>query len=719
MVFKIIQRQMLSGPRKGVGNAHAGTPIVTSRYPAIFAALLVAALMIRVLYPSSFLDGRGAFFESGDAAQHVTGWLFYVRDAWHFPLLHTFLLNHPHGTSIAFTDSIPLAALLVKPFASWLPEQFHYIGWWHAVAYLMQALGAVALIRALGVRHLPGAIAAASMSVMWPTLYWRTSHTSLMTHGLILFALALYFSGSRASHSTARTGLLQIAVSVAALLIHPYLFAMCYPIFIAYLVDQGLNGKGWKTQGGLFVLSLVTVAAVSAALGYFSQGNTVTAGFGQYSLDLAAPFCGGTLTPCPFNRAQLNGESFTYFGAGALTIILVGIAVRARSFISAIRRYPALIVLMALFLLYAISPTVRWGAQVAVPELYRIPASLEVLTGTFRVSARFFWPVAYLIIFGAMAAVFRSYPLLATAVMIVALPLQWIDTSDMRSNVRSLVSAPAGDDLSKWDVLLKGVRSIHLYPAYSCGAASDHDYVFAQRIAARYHKPLDTGHVARLKEDCEANDREFDGALAADALYLLPVRQLESLRLNLPAGFRKAASLGECAETAHFIACRPGTDSAYWSGKQIVTRPISGLPYGSAHWEGAQLPGITGQVSGNHRLANATDAPGFLTFGPYARLAPGAYQFKLVYDSAEASTAEVGWWDLVLMDDNAKSIPVIRDELPGSAGMEKEISGNFNVEGTAHKVEIRTYSNGGHALRVHRLTITRQSPNSPNIRINE
>lgn len=680
-------------------------------------ALFIAALMIWVIYPPSFLNGRGAFFESGDAAQHVTGWLLYAQDAWHFPLLHTTLLNHPHGTSIAFTDSIPLAALLFKPFAAWLPAQFHYIGLWHAVAYLLQALGAVALIRALGVRHLSGAVAAAAMSVMWPTLYSRIGHTSLTTHGLILFALAFYFSGRKTSHNTTRFGALQIVVSVAALLIHPYLFAMCYPIFIAYLVDQGLSGKGWKDQGKLFVLSLVMVAIVAAVLGYFSHGNTVTSGFGQYALNLAAPFCGGVLIACPADGTQFFNESFTYFGAGALTIILAGIVVRAGSTIAVIKRYPALIVLMVLFLLYAVSPTVRWGSHIAVADLYTIPASLDMLTGTFRVSARFFWPVAYLVFFGALAAICRTSPLLATAVLIPALPLQWMDTESLRSTVRSHVSAPANDDLSEWNALLKDASAIRLYPAYTCGDAPDRDYVLAQRLAARYKKTLDTGHIARLKVDCDANDREFDRPFATGALYLLPVKQLNTLQKNLPAGFHEAARLGECAETEHFIVCRPGSDAAYWLDKNMATRPISSLPHTTAQWDGAQLPGNIGRVMGSHRLANASDAPGFLTFGPYAKASPGAYQFKLVYDSAQASEIEAGRWDVVLMDDNAKLTPVAQGVLSGTAGTEKEIAGDFNIEGPARKVEVRTYFNGRHDLRVHRLTITRQSLGSPNTKI--
>ena len=50
--------------------------------PAFVAYVLAASLsLIYVfnLYPLSFLAGKGYFFEEGDAAQHVTGWLFMLR----------------------------------------------------------------------------------------------------------------------------------------------------------------------------------------------------------------------------------------------------------------------------------------------------------------------------------------------------------------------------------------------------------------------------------------------------------------------------------------------------------------------------------------------------------------------------------------------------------------------------------------------------------------
>lgn len=201
-------------------------------------ALLFAAGMVMHLYPMSFLTGHGAYFQGGDAATNVAGWLFFVQDDWHFPLLHSARLNAPEGTSIAFTDSIPLVALFLKPFKSLLPEGFHYFGLWHAFCYLLQAWAAVFVMRSLNVHHLPAVLLAAGFALTWPALSHRLGHIALMTHGLLLIALGLYFRGLRIGKwRFVRTSTAFIALTCIALLIHPYLLAMTYPIFMAYLIQ--------------------------------------------------------------------------------------------------------------------------------------------------------------------------------------------------------------------------------------------------------------------------------------------------------------------------------------------------------------------------------------------------------------------------------------------------------------------------------------------------
>ena len=290
---------------------------------ALVAYALAASLsLIYVfnLYPLSFLAGKGYFFEEGDAAQHVTGWLFYAKDYWHFPLLYTTRLNYPEGVSIVFTDSIPLAALPFKTFSFLLSPHFQYIGLWNFLAYITQAVAATFLIRSLGVRHILGITTAIIFAITWPTLAWRFGHTSLMTHSIILFALAFYFLGRHGDWHSNKASFFLILLSLLGLMVHPYFIVFCQLIFFAFIVDQAISGEGWIKQLPRILTSFLAIAIVASVLGYF--GNSATAsGYGFYSMNMTAPFCGGPIFPCFTDATGGQYEGYNYLGAGLIVLI--------------------------------------------------------------------------------------------------------------------------------------------------------------------------------------------------------------------------------------------------------------------------------------------------------------------------------------------------------------------------------------------------------------
>lgn len=145
-------------------------------------ALLMAAALIMHLYPLELLAGHGAFFEGGDAATNVAGWLFFRQDTWHFPMLKTDWLSYPEGTSVVFTDSIPLLVLPLKLIAGVLPANFHYFGLWNAASHLLQTTGAVLLIPSLGVRHLPDSMLTTAFALCWLALTLRFGHDVFLEH---------------------------------------------------------------------------------------------------------------------------------------------------------------------------------------------------------------------------------------------------------------------------------------------------------------------------------------------------------------------------------------------------------------------------------------------------------------------------------------------------------------------------------------------------------
>lgn len=540
---------------------------------AYSVAILLAALYIWHIYPLHFLLGSGAYFEVGDAATNVTGWLFYVQDAWHSPLLHTERLAHPGGVNIAFTDSIPLAALLFKAIAPLLPAKFHYIGLWHALAYLTQALAATFLIRSLGLRHILATVAAVAFAVTWPALVFRIGHTALMTHALLLLALAFYFRGRSEQWSKRVTVIAFFALVAAALLIHPYFVAFCYPLFLAYLADRAIAGEGWRKQVLPVLASILGIALIGVLFGY--GGKSAPAwGFGFYSMNMLAPFCGekGQFFSCFVDGTGGQGEGYNYLGAGLLFLLPFAVAMAWPALKSVRMRYPALLTILILFTMFALSNRVYWGTNNIVS--YMLPSFLEPIVGTFRSSGRFFWVVGYAILFACLIAILSRTSWLSVLLLAIALPLQWQDLEPLRARSKQIASEPGKQDMAPWKRVMTDVDKIHIYPAFGCGSHDSKLYLYFQRVASQYGKLIDTGYIPRLAVDCEKNQRFFDASFQPGRLYVAS-KEFLAKSGRVPAGFKEASRHGACIKSADMIFCHPGKQQDYLETTGLPLEPAT------------------------------------------------------------------------------------------------------------------------------------------------
>lgn len=547
---------------------------------ALFAyslAFLLAILFIAHIYSLHFLLGDAQFFDQADPATNVTGWLFYAQDGWHFPLLHTDRLEHPEGVSIALTDSIPLAALLFKLAAPWLPPQFHYIGLWHAVAYLTQALAATFLIRSLGLRHALANIAAVGFAITWPALLFRVQHTALMTHALLLASLALYFLGTQNQRSN-QAKIALIAINAIGLLIHPYFLAFCYPLLLAFLVDRAITEEGWKKQLPPLLASLAVIGIVGVIFGYFGRLGLVN-GFGFFSMNLLAPFCGekGQLFSCVADGTGGQYEGYNYFGAGLLLLMPFAAVMGWPDIKTIHRRYPALLSILILLTVYALSTHVYLGRHNILN--YSLPQFFGSIAGSFRVSGRFFWVVGYAILFASLFAVLKKRSWLPALLVAIALPLQWHDVAPLRERNKQIASIPGVHDVTPWEKTMSEVDKIHIYPAFWCTLSPKTEmYLHFQRVASRYGKLIDTGYIARPSANlnCENNQRFFAADFQPRRLYVMPVDLLATPE-KIPDGFKNAARQGSCGKWKDVILCHPGTRLDDWKNSELQVERITML----------------------------------------------------------------------------------------------------------------------------------------------
>ena len=65
-------------------------------------------------------------------------WYFFKNDIWRFPLGVNLNYGDELGSSIVFSDSIPILVLFFKSFKSLIPGTFQYISFWYLICFYLQ-----------------------------------------------------------------------------------------------------------------------------------------------------------------------------------------------------------------------------------------------------------------------------------------------------------------------------------------------------------------------------------------------------------------------------------------------------------------------------------------------------------------------------------------------------------------------------------------------------
>ena len=216
---------------------------------------------------------RGGFIEK-DIQQHYAGWLFYRHSALGWPLGVTQAVNAPDGVSIAYTDSIPLLAVLCRPLAAALGGTFQYFGWFTLGCFALQG-GFGALLCGLFANALFAQLAGALVFTVSPVLIERAfRHSSLGAQWLVLAALYCYFSCRRQGRY-ASAGL--FIINVLAVGIHPYFLPMTYAVTLALLLEYAVTHRQWLRPAALLIGNMACTAALGWALGLL-YGTATRAG---------------------------------------------------------------------------------------------------------------------------------------------------------------------------------------------------------------------------------------------------------------------------------------------------------------------------------------------------------------------------------------------------------------------------------------------------------
>ena len=424
-------------------------------------SMLIGAFLFILIYGPYVLNPfyDDWIFTTGerDLPQHYIGFCMYRSSPWQFPLGLITTASSPHDMSVIYADAIPLFAFIFKLLNPILPQVFQYLGIYGLLSMaLTGGIGALIIYEIIrgrddlkavsedsrqeakaisaGSRDAAVPIAIVSSifySMNWVLIYRMFYHTSLTSHWLILLAFYLWMRLDLKEH-TLKNCLIYAGFSAVALLIHPYIWAMCAGITAMSLIEYLIRNKDVKKfllygfdfciAGGLCLF----------VFGAFTGGTKASLGAGSYEANLNTFFNSMDFALLPgLPVTLLQYEGFGYLGAGVLLLVVVTAVVFIVGKASFLKKAGAninddeqdkhkgmgvpvqkgnlrkwLYVITALcFIIFSIIPEISWGDKVLVKiNLGRIS---RTFVGIFRSNGRFIWPVCYMLMTGVIVFIYR------------------------------------------------------------------------------------------------------------------------------------------------------------------------------------------------------------------------------------------------------------------------------------------------------------------------
>lgn len=536
---------------------------------AIFFAWIAGT---RILDPAS-ID----WLRNGDWVPHHFGWHYFRIEPWHWPPGAVHGYYAPLGTSIGLTDSIPLAAYLLKPFSAWLPAQAQYLGPWLLLCFALQgALGArlVGRVVASAWAQLLGGV----LFVLVPTLLIRVGHAALCAHWLILWALLV------ATRPPARRFAWPgwAVLGLVAGLVQPYLAAMVLGV-LAGATASGDSGVPFGRRVAPLATALGATLAGWWLSGLFlltGERSLTAGGLGYYSMNLLAfvsPEGWSAVLPnLPSATAGQPYEGFQYLGLGLLLLLAVAVALRASGRVAPGPRVvtPWLLATCLVMTAFAVSPVVTLGSR----TLLNLDGAWAAPLALFRSSGRFVWPLVYLGLVWTIATLARAVPpRTAVTVLGLAVIVQAVDLHGAHQFRREVAHDPSFHawlnpfDDPRWQEVAPAYAHLALVPPPQCGDTPV-PYEAAIGFTADHGLTINAGVVARRDERarasyCDTLTRAVETAtLDDDTLYVVSPQAA-------PVVAATGGDRVRCGEIDGVWICSTATAFARWSDRAMFNRP--------------------------------------------------------------------------------------------------------------------------------------------------
>lgn len=320
----------------------------------------------------------------GDYKFHYQGWISYLRGTtWMPPYLLSF--SWPEKSSVMFTDSIPLAAIVFKPITLFLHlPDWQYFSLLSVLNALVIAYCTCCIGQRMGWKILT--TLGCGLVLMTSSLSWTrlaVHHEALQLHGILILAMTWVIT----RQSSIRAWLCLI---VAAIGIHAYYL----PLILAAMLPYWLTARQ-KVQKAFAII--LVIAASSFAFGFLpgslSSNSEV---WGANLLTLIDPQNHSVIFPQLLKKEPYEVEGYSYLGLGVV-LALVLVLAKDEDWTLHETLFPVAwwLASLALFV-FALGHTWNIADVPITPHkaILAIPGATKIYD-VFRSSGRFVWPIAY------------------------------------------------------------------------------------------------------------------------------------------------------------------------------------------------------------------------------------------------------------------------------------------------------------------------------------
>ena len=421
------------------------------RFNDLIALAIGAICFVAVINPAILNVNFVSWIPAGDNLTNYLGWVFYRNG----PLTLPWGLNPVYGdfisSSIVYTDSIPILAMIFKIFRSHLSEDFQYFGLWYLICFILQAYYGNKIANTISTIKFQKFLITIIFVYSPAFLCTINVNPTLAAHFIILASIYLLIRSDQYNRL-----LYWFFILILSAGIQFYIFLPVACVWLANLFDERFLKKSlnrfefWKE----LLVIICSLAIFLWFAGYFAiltneiSSSVSTMGPGGYgtdiwSLNLLSLFLSDYWSLFSNGLADYYGasNSFNYFGLGVILLFFLTLFFWKKNFSQIFFKRNLFILFVVFFLaIFSITNIVRFGNyELNIP----IPDGIVSIASILRSSSRIFWIPNYLLLVYMLKVALREFSgAKGTLILAIIVTLQLVDTSRGWIQLRNTIGVP-------------------------------------------------------------------------------------------------------------------------------------------------------------------------------------------------------------------------------------------------------------------------------------